>query len=183
MTNKIPARTRSERTRQKLLNAFVELVLSRGYLRVHPADVAARAGVGRSTLYTHFSGVLQLLEASLERHCSKLATTVRVQTSASDLLPLLSHYREQSHRNAAFFSDPIRSLWSNCLARSIARSLRQDPDRARHRPAIPREMLASVLADLQLAIICRWVAAPAAISAETVAATLIASARHLVMAN
>lgn len=106
---------------------------------------------------------------------------VRVRTAARDLLPLLIHFREQSHFNPVFFSEPIRSLWTNCLARSIARSLRQDPDRTRHRPAIPREMLGPVLAELQIAIICRWVAAPAATSAETIAATLTESARRLVM--
>jgi AcrR family transcriptional regulator len=184
MTNTPPARSRSQRTREKLVNAFVELVLTRGYERVCPADVAARAGVGRSTFYNHFSGVLALLETTLERPSRRLASAVRVRSAASDLVPLLQHFREQSAgRNPTFFCEPIRSLWSSCLARAIAQSLRRDPDRARHRPAIPRDMLSSVLAELQIAIICRWVAAPEATSVETIAASLTASARALVTAD
>ncbi len=181
MTSTPRSSARSKRTREKLLKAFADVVLTRGYVRVRTADVAARAGVGRSTLYTHFSGVLPLLEASLERPCTRLAAAARVGAAASDLLPLLNHFREQWHRNAVFFREPIRSLWSICLARAIARSLRHDPGRMRHRPAIPRELLGSVLADLQIAIICRWLAGPAGTRAETIAATLVASSRRLIM--
>jgi AcrR family transcriptional regulator len=183
MTNIACPRPRSQRTRDKLLNAFAQLVVTRGYLRVCPNDIAKRAGVGRSTLYTHFSGLRPLLEASLERPCRTLAGAVRVKAAASDLLPLLNHFREQAHPNAAFFADPSRSLWSSCLARAIVTSLRHDPDRLRHRPAMPRHLLGSVLADLQLAIIARWLAAPAGISAETIATTLTATSRRLVMGS
>ncbi len=163
------------------MQAFAAVVLTRGYEGLRPADVAARAGVGRSTFYTHFAGVLPLLEASLERPCAALAAAVRVQAKGSDLLPLLNHFREQWHRNAVFFREPIRSLWANCLARAIVSSLRYDPGRMRHHPAIPRELLGSVLADLQVAIICRWLARPSGASAEQIAATLVASSRRLVM--
>lgn len=176
-----PTDRRAVRTRQKLLQAFTELVLTRGYAAISPADVAIRAGVGRSTLYTHFPGLLQMLEASLDRPCRVLADSVRVSGSARDLATLLRHFRTQSVHNAVFFRDPVSSLWAKCLARAILASLRADPDRARHRPAIPRQMLGGVLAELQLAIIRQWLADPAATSAEVVAATLMASTQRLLL--
>src|SRR5262249_42797811 len=113
------SRRRAERTREKLLAAFIELALTRGYARLSPNDVAARAGVGRSTLYTPFGGLLELLEASLARPCAALAASVRTEPPSDALLQLLGHFRAQWGRNAAFFREPIYSLWSKCLARAI----------------------------------------------------------------
>jgi AcrR family transcriptional regulator len=56
---------RAEKTRLALMRAFNELLLSRGYHAVMPADVAEAAGVVRSTLYEHFSGKEGMLRHSL----------------------------------------------------------------------------------------------------------------------
>jgi AcrR family transcriptional regulator len=173
--------SRAARTRQRLLSAFVELVVSRGSTRISPADVAARAGVGRSTLYTHFGGRLELLDASLVGPCTALARSVLLGSSASELLPLLRHLRDQSARRQVLFGDPLYSVWAKRLTRAIAASLRQDVNRARRRPAIPSQLLAPVLAELQLAIIRCWLADPSRANAETVAATLTASAHGILM--
>jgi hypothetical protein len=68
---------------------------------------------------------------------------------------------------------------SRCLVRAINASLLIDPCRARHRPALSREWLAPVIADLQLAIIRCWLTGQEA-SPAAVAATLTASTRRLV---
>jgi len=170
---------RAERTRQKLLRAFVDLVMTRGSLQISPADVAARAGVRRSTLYTHFGGRLELLEASLMGPCTALAGAVRVGSSPSELLPLLHHLQSQSARTGALLRDPLNSLWAKCLARAIATTLREDRSGVRHRPTIPHQLLAPVLAEVQLAIIRCWLENPAGVNAEMLAATLSASTRRL----
>jgi AcrR family transcriptional regulator len=182
VTDTVLALSRAQRTREKLLRAFVELFHARGFQHVSARDIAARAGVGRSTLYTHFGGPLEVLEASFEGACRMLADAVRVDTPSARLVPLLEHFRSQWHHNRDLFQEPIRSIWSRCLARAISDTLRHDPNRARHRPALPREWLAPALADLQLAIIRRWLAEPlaSAASASEVAVTLGASSRRLV---
>jgi AcrR family transcriptional regulator len=171
---------RADRTREKLIRSFVELVLTRGYEHLSPGDVAAHAGIGRSTLYTHFAGLTRILEASLEGLCARLAASVLPGAASKDLVPLIHHFRDQSRQNAVFFREPVCSLWSRCLGRAIAARLRQDRDRYRHRPSIPRHMLPAVLADLQIALIRRWLVDPAGTSAEVLAATLTASAQQLV---
>ena len=182
MRNTYRLHRRTGRTREKLLKAFAGLVLSQGYPRVSVRDIAASAGVGRSTLYMHFGGLPRLLEASLERPCITLASAVRVASSPGDLVPLLRHFHSQAQgHNAVFFRDPIYSLWARCLARAITASLRKDPQRFRYRPAIPRELLCSVLAELQLAIIRHWLMDASSASAETIAAALIASTQRLLM--
>jgi AcrR family transcriptional regulator len=164
----------------KLVRAFAELALSRGYEQLTPGDVAARAGVGRSTLYTHFTGLPRILEASLDRPCATLAASILASALADELVPLLRHFHSQRYHNAVFFRDPIRSVWSACLARAIAAKLRGTPNGHPGRPCIPREMLAPVLAEMQLAIICRWLTQAPSLSAEVVALALTASAQRII---
>ena len=171
---------RSDSTREKLVRSFVELVLSRGYEHLTPGDVAARAGVGRSTLYTHFAGLPRILEASLDRQCVTLAASILSGAVAGDLVPLLRHFHSQRYHNAVFFRDPLRSLWSACLARAIAAKLRRTTNSHPRRSSIPREMLAPVLAELQLAIICRWLTKAPSLGAEAIALALTASAQRIV---
>jgi AcrR family transcriptional regulator len=45
---------RVRRTRRNLTDAFVGLVIERGYERVTVADILQRADIGRSTFYAHF---------------------------------------------------------------------------------------------------------------------------------
>ena len=52
---------RVQRTHKRLLDAFISLILERGYNAVTIRDVVRRAGVGRSTFYTHFADLEELL--------------------------------------------------------------------------------------------------------------------------
>ena len=52
---------RVRRTRNGLADAFVSLVIERGYDRVTVQDILDRADVGRSTFYTHFRDKESLL--------------------------------------------------------------------------------------------------------------------------
>ncbi len=179
MAEKPASSARGSATRAKLVNAFVSLALSRGFDKVSMDDVAAAAGVSRSTAYTHFRGTVPLLNATLSRPCTALAASVRLKP-VPELVFLLQHFQEQWHRNPMFFREPIRSLFSQCLARTIATALRLDPDRNRHRPAMPRGMLPAVLAELQLGIVERWLEGETTTHPEVIAAALTASAHRLV---
>src|SRR5262245_12636405 len=52
---------RVQRTRRLLHEALISLILERGYDAVSVRDVVQRAGVGRSTFYTHFSDLEEVL--------------------------------------------------------------------------------------------------------------------------
>jgi AcrR family transcriptional regulator len=52
---------RVQRTHQKLRQAFLALILERGYHAVTIRDVVQRAGVGRSTFYIHFGDLEELM--------------------------------------------------------------------------------------------------------------------------
>jgi AcrR family transcriptional regulator len=57
---------RVQRSRARLFEALVALILERGWDRVNVRDVCARAGVGRSTFYVHFADKEELLIGGLD---------------------------------------------------------------------------------------------------------------------
>ena len=59
-----PGRPRSERAERAILDAAIEAIGERGIDGVHCEDVAARAGVGKATLYRRYPGKEDLLIAA-----------------------------------------------------------------------------------------------------------------------
>ena len=169
---------RGRHTRQRLVRSFIELVLTHGYDQLTPAMVACHAGVGRSTLYTHFAGLAQMLEASLEGPNTVLAASTLRGAPASDLVPLLRHFQSQQHRNAAFFRDPVRAIWARSLARSIAARMRCDL--TCRKPLLPEDLVVPAVAELQIGLICRWLTGRSNHSADTVALALATSAQRMI---
>jgi len=142
--------------------------------------VARHAGVGRSTLYTHFAGLARMLEVSLEGPNSVLSASTLPGARASDLVPLLRHFQSQQQRNAAFFRDPVRSIWARSLARAISAGMRRSVHGGNPRPALPRDLVVPAVAELQIGIICRWITARSSHSADTVALALTTSAQRMI---
>jgi AcrR family transcriptional regulator len=62
---KRPGRPRSERAEQAIIDAALEAFAERGVEGVRCEDVAARAGVGKATLYRRWPGKEELLIAAL----------------------------------------------------------------------------------------------------------------------
>ncbi|MBS0578150.1 MAG: TetR/AcrR family transcriptional regulator [Proteobacteria bacterium] len=165
---------RAQRTRRDLTAAFVELVLSRGYEGVTTAEISRKANIGRSTFYLHYAGKQQLLEESLAHPSAGLAACVGGELTAPQLLPLLEHFRAQRSINRVFFEAPIRGLWVRSLAALIEPRLPRLPA-----SAVPRSLLASVIAEAQIALVTHWLTAHAGLQPELVAQQLLAGTRAL----
>lgn len=174
---------RSEKTRQALTSAFIQLMLEEGYEAVTVHRVAARARVGRSTFYLHFADKRELLRRSLTAPSTQLLRLVREPIEPRDLVPQLRHFHEQRARNRMFLLEPIRSLWASFLADMIEASLRRKRGpRVTGTAALPRRLIALQLAESQLALISRWLLEAPAISELCVGAALIASTRAQITA-
>src|SRR5277367_3930670 len=70
--NRLP---RHERRRQ-LLDAALEVFVTRGYHAAAMDEIAERAGVSKPVLYQHFPGKLELYLALLDESVADLVTTV-----------------------------------------------------------------------------------------------------------
>jgi len=78
---------RVARTRTKLERAFFHLMQERGYDAVTIHDICERAGVGRSTFYTHFTGKDDLKRRSLEHLRAELLESHARLRTAEDQRP------------------------------------------------------------------------------------------------
>jgi len=146
-----PGRPRSERAEQAILDAVVEAIGDYGVDGVRCEDVAARAGVGKATLYRRWPGKEDLLIAAFASLKSPLPQprgesvrddlTAMVEVMASDAddprharqFALLhgegQRYPRLLARYKAEVVEPRRELIRSVLRRGIATGeLRQDTD-------------------------------------------------------
>jgi AcrR family transcriptional regulator len=173
---------RSEKTRQALTSALIQLMLEEGYRAVTVRRVATRARVGRSTFYLHFSDKRELLRRSLAAPSTQLLRLVCENVAPRDLAPQLKHFHEQRVRNRIFLLEPIRSLWVNFLADMIEANLRRKRGPGPAAAVLPRRLLALQLAESQLALVARWLAEAPEVGELSVAAALIAGTRAQIAA-
>jgi len=165
---------RAEKTRSALMRAFNTLVLSRGYDGLMPADVAAVAGVARSTLYEHFAGKEDMLRHSLLPILGPLSDCV----CSTDVLPQLEHTLEHirgSRRTArTLLSGRARIIAARTLARLIEGRLGQVPA---CRTAMPPTLLAAYLTNGILGLLEEWLAGRETSQIPVLARALQASTR------
>src|SRR3954469_8554847 len=96
--------TKSERTRQRVLDAAAEVLAERGYTEARLADIAARAGMQAGSLYYHFASrdelVAEILRLGIGNSWNLVAQAAgRLPPSASPL-----------ERLAAAIRAPTRSI-------------------------------------------------------------------------
>src|SRR5262245_8638859 len=107
---------RVERSRRIILSAALEVMAEVGYGGLTIEAVAARAGVGKSTVYRHWTGNLDLVEDAIRN--LKAAVPYPTTGSVRDrLTELLRHI-------ATAMTD---STWSHCLP-AIIEAAERDPE-------------------------------------------------------
>jgi AcrR family transcriptional regulator len=159
-------------TREALLKAFRELVLTKGYDEVSVGDVAQRAGIGRTTLYLHFTSKQDLLKHSLDSLCSALAECANPDVTPKRLEALLCHFQDQQHINRVFFEEPIRTIWVRRLATLTQKHLRSIK--------LPRSLAALTIAEMQIGLITHWLKSAGATPPARVAEALVTQTRALI---
>ncbi len=90
---------RSQRTRQALGDALVELMMEKGYDAVSIKDIIDRANVGRSTFYSHYDDKNELFVSQLDRLIDLLSQHIPQELSAGNpffpSLGLFQHIKQQ----------------------------------------------------------------------------------------
>jgi AcrR family transcriptional regulator len=173
---------RVQRTRQALMAAFIELVLTRGYEALTAGDISRKANVGRSTFYLHYASKEVMLAESMRNPSSKMAACVGGDVTPPQLVPLMDHFREQGTVNRTFFVDPVRSLWVKSLASLIEPRLTLVARTSSIRPDLPRSFVALMIAEMQIALVTHWVTKRSTLKSELIAATLVANTRAMLSA-
>ena len=129
---------RVERSRRVIQSAALDLLGETGYGGVTIEAVAARAGVGKSTIYRHWPGKLELIEDAI---CTlKAPLSAPAGDSTRDRVV---HLLQQAASNVA------DSTWSACLPAIIDAAERDPEVKAIHRRLAleRRQLLIDILAD------------------------------------
>jgi AcrR family transcriptional regulator len=74
--------TRSEATKKRLFDAAMELIGERGFTDASVDEIVERAGVAKGTVYYHFAGKAELVEALIVDRFAPLAATFREAAAA-----------------------------------------------------------------------------------------------------
>jgi AcrR family transcriptional regulator len=148
---------RVQHTRSALLGAFRDLLLEDHLLDdIGVAQVAARAGVGRSTLYQHFSGVDGLLSSSIAAPFSVLVETLGPRDNVPDLERLLEHFWERRVLARTLFTGPMRRRCIAVLVGLLEQKLKSLGLSARGALILPPRLAAVQLAEIMLAPTVAW---------------------------
>jgi TetR/AcrR family transcriptional regulator, repressor for uid operon len=115
-TSKTPDDAMSER----VLDAALELVAASGARHLTMDDVAARAGVGRMTVYRRFGGRQRLLDALAVRECRRCLAQIAAALDPSDPI---------DDRATALFVATLRVIREHPM---LARLARAEPEALLH---------------------------------------------------
>ena len=109
--------TRSDATKKKLFDAAMELIGDRGFADASVDEIVDRAGVAKGTVYYHFSGKAELVEALIQDRLRPLAERFReaAETNADDpraaIEALVRAELEFLSGNSSFSKLLLTELW------------------------------------------------------------------------
>jgi AcrR family transcriptional regulator len=132
MTAVSARQTKSERTRQRILDAAAEVLAERGYGAARLSDIAARAGLQAGSLYYHFESreelVAEILRLGIETSWDHVAAAVgRLPPSATPIERLAAAIR--AHTRAVVGLSAYASAQARIVAQlpdDLARAHRKD---------------------------------------------------------
>ena len=160
--------------RDDILDVAVDCFLAQGYAATSMAEIAARRGGSKATLYNYFKSKEVLFAAVMERQCASLAETL------FDVAHDHDNPRERLEHFALSFLERLRTPTSRGLRRLVVGEGDRFPEIGRlfyaYGPKVVLEKIAAYLADLMAHGVLR--AAPPMIAAQQFIDLSISTALH-----
>ena len=170
---------RTERMRNLMMIAFIDLILSEGYENISVEDIAASADIGRSTFYNHYACKEAILCDAMKNPFSVLAVVLGGDVTPEQIAPQMEHFLQQRGTNRALFTPAIREMRVKVLADLMQPRLAKVARNVHGRPQLPQSLIALQIAEAQELFIYNWVFGPYAVPAIHAAEALIAATRGL----
>lgn len=161
------SQTRTQRrvlqTRMSIEDAFIRLVLERGYDAVSVEDVAAAADVAKATFYAHFANKDALRAAVFKRLNKELAQRIAFREGPWDevrptaMRTAYQHAAEMQDLYRVCLADPqSRAIYTAGVARNIEDNIRQRLAALGRTPKVPVAVMSTVFAGAHVAILEAW---------------------------
>lgn len=151
---------RSQRTRQLLGEALIELMMEKGYRTITVSDVIERANVGRSTFYAHYRDKDDLLIREFDRVIDVLGRDISHAAPQENLffpsLALFRHVREQYELYKALVWGAGVDLLFKHVQKSLTNRIEQGLQGSGKKFNVPIPILANFVAGSYLTLIKWW---------------------------
>jgi AcrR family transcriptional regulator len=159
------AQRRVARTKAALEDAFVQLVLERGYERVAVEDISDRADLARATFYAHYPNKEAVLFSVSNRLVEDLMQRIAYQGGPWDevrrdaIQTAYRHAAEQPDLYRACMSDTrTRQAYLSTLSRYTEQNFRDRLNALGKQPRVPVPVMARAFVGAQVAILEAWLA-------------------------
>ncbi len=156
---------RSQRTRRLVSSAMLELLSEKGYEAITVQDILDRAGIGRSTFYSHYYDKDDVHASMMEEMIEEMNRRLNERQAGQAFLPsleLFQHIRQdRKHIQAVADSPSGGRFWDMlqvALNRQIEKSLksaRKDPKAA----SVPLPAVSAYLTGAFLSLLKWWLKA------------------------
>jgi len=151
---------RSQRTRQAIDDAFIELLMEKGYDVLSVKDIIDRANVGRSTFYAHYKDKEGLFVSQMERLVKVLSQHGPQEVSKENpffpSLGLFRHVQEQKKLYKLLTWDSGINLLNGYLQKSLSGQIEQNLVTSGQTFDVPIPVIANFLAGSFLSMLKWW---------------------------
>jgi AcrR family transcriptional regulator len=164
------------RTRATIEQAFVELILEKGYDKVNVEDITNRADVARATFYAHYPNKEALLASVFSRLMEGLRASISdpegkcLDVHGSSIDVMCRHAEEMRDLYKACLSDAwARQAYMSAIVQFSETYQRYCLDSNRTSPRIPVHVMARAFAGAHVAILESWLAGEIPVDAKELA--------------
>jgi AcrR family transcriptional regulator len=154
---------RSERTRQLLSAALIELMLEQRYDEITVQDIIDRANVGRSTFYAHYVDKEDLLVSGFTRALDMLSQPPQPQHGSEQALPSLGRFFQHVQEHVQLYKALVRSGGVERLLKKSHQHMRRNIEQhladlipAGQAPDAPLPLVADYLAGAVFNMLTWW---------------------------
>lgn len=177
---------RVRRTRQQLLQAFLELMHERAFQDITVQDIAERADVNRATFYAHFSGKHALMDSVMRAQVRQMLAGAiaddapvsrgNLQVLTRSVLEYLGGVRQtQCQPNDLREIEPLIEVAMQEELHAFVSAWLQRLPKPTSPPELPLELAATLMSGAIFGAAMRWSRGAREVSADTVAWQVVAA--------
>jgi AcrR family transcriptional regulator len=156
---------RSQRTRQLVISAMMDLMIEKSYDAITVQDLLDRANIGRSTFYSHYFDKEDVLTALAEQMLEMLRKPFSQRDAGQRILPSLELFQHalQHHQHfRAMLRGHAREVVWDTAQTSLSGAIEQTlaaTFATKHAPSVPLPVLSQYLAGAFLNLLKWWLEA------------------------